>query len=290
MPAGSPIDSSRPIKEEVYDRSMHDDVMNEQLRRATTERISSYTVGIAAEKNTLMGTGTLITDGILKFILTAAHVVQGVDIDGVKFWLKPNAALIEKAASEATLKDVGSLTVGTSIPIVEALTDPVQDIAILRIANEWKVPEGAEVYHIGRSFEFASWPEQQLDGISILMFGFPVANSKPLHTVGNNTFRFLGAASMLSGYSAKTNAEKFKGLSGVSADKNFLFDYTGVGDNIEPHGFSGCGVWIPTDTQGRKVWTSDPILIGVTKSYFRKPNLVCATKLPAIVTITPPEA
>ena len=268
---------------------MHDDVMNEHLRLATVERIASYTVGIAAEKNTLMGTGTLITDGTHKFILTAAHVIQGVDMDGVKFWLRPNKGLIEKAAREATVEEVGSLTVGTSIPVVEALTDPNQDISILRIANEWKIPEGAEVYHIGRSFEFASWPEQQLDGISILMFGFPVANSKALHTVGNNTFRFLGAASMRSGYSAKTNIDGFKGLSGVTSEKDFLFEYTGVGDNIEPHGFSGCGVWIPTDTQGRKVWTSAPILIGVTKKYFRKPNLIAATKLPAIVTITPPD-
>jgi len=268
---------------------MHNDAMNQQIRRATTERISSYTVGIAAEKNTIMGTGTLITDGLLNFILTAAHVVEGVDMGGVKFWLKPNAALIEKAASEATPKDIGILTVGTSIPIVEALTDPIQDIAILRIASGWKVPEGAEVYHIGRSFEFASWPEQQLDGISMLMFGFPVANSKPLHTVGNSTFLFLGAASMLSGYPAETNAEEFTGLSGVSAEKDFLFDYTGLDDNIEPHGFSGCGVWIPTDTHGGNIWTSDPILIGVTKSYFRKKNLIAATKLPVIVTITPPD-
>jgi hypothetical protein len=269
---------------------MHDDALNEQLRLATTERIASYSVGIVAEKNTVVGTGTLITDGTHRFILTAAHVIKDVDMAGVKFWLKPNAALIEKAAREATIKDVGRLTVGTSIPIVEALTDFTKDITILRIANEWSVPDGAQTHHIGRSFEFANWPEQQLDGISIMMFGFPVANSKPLHTIGNNTFCFLGAASMLSGYSSKTNAEKFKGLSSdVLPEKDFLFEYTGVGDNIDPHGFSGCGVWVPTDTQGRRVWASDPVLIGVTNKYFRKANLISATKLPAIVTITPLE-
>jgi hypothetical protein len=264
---------------------MQDEVMDEQLRLATVERISSYTVGIAVEKNTGMGTGTLVTDGTRKFILTAEHVVRGVDMAGVKFWLKPNAALIEKAPTEATIKDVGALTVGRKIPIVEALTDQNQDIAVLRIANEWTVPEGAEIYHIGRSFEFMKWPDAQLDGISIMMFGFPVDNSKPLHTVGNNTFRFLGAASMLSEYSSKTDSEGSKRLSGVSPEKDFLFEYTGRSLNIEPHGFSGSGVWIPSDTRGRKVWTSDPILIGVTKSYFRKPNLIAATKLPAIVTL-----
>src|SRR5580704_14338798 len=31
-------------------------------------------------------------------------------MDGVKFWLRPNKGLIEKAAMEATVEEVGSLT------------------------------------------------------------------------------------------------------------------------------------------------------------------------------------
>ncbi|QHN03086.1 S1 family peptidase [Granulicella sp. WH15] len=266
---------------------MHDDALNEQLRLATNEKVASYTVGIAVEKNTGAGTGTLITNGTHRYILTAAHVIEGVDMAGVKFWLRPNKGLIEKAAQDTTGQEVGRLTVGAAIPIVETRTDPKTDITILRIDDSYVFPEGPEIYHIARSFEFSSWPEEQLDGISTLIFGFPVENSRPLHTIGNNTFRFLGAASMLSKYSTKTNTEGFNGLSGVSPDKDFLFEYTA--DNIEPYGFSGSGVWIPTDTRGRKVWTADPVLIGVTNSYFRKANLISATKLPAIVTITPPD-
>jgi len=265
---------------------MHDDALNEQLRLATNEKVASYTVGIAVAKNTGAGTGTLITDGTHRYILSAAHNIEGVDMAGVRFWLRPNKALIEKAALDTTSKEVGKLTVGVSIPIVETRTDPKTDIVILRIDDSYVFPEGPEIYHIARSFEFSSWPEEQLDGISTLIFGFPVANSRPLHTIGNNTFCFLGAASMLSRYSKETNAEKFKGRPDVSPDKDFLLEYTG--DDMEPHGFSGCGVWIPTDTQGSRVWTSDPVLIGVTNRYFRKANLISATKLPAIVTITPP--
>ena len=53
------------------------------------------------------------------------------------------------------------------------------------------------------------------------MFGFPVANSCPFHSIGNNTFCFLGVASMRSRFSTKINAEKFSGLKGVSPDKIF---------------------------------------------------------------------
>jgi hypothetical protein len=267
---------------------MHDDALNEQLKLATIEKIASYTVGIAVEKNTGAGTGTLITDGVDRYVLTAAHNIQDVDIEGVRFWLRPNKGIIEKAAQDTTTKEVGRPTVGFSLPIVETRIDPKRDIALLRIDNSFVLPEGPEVYHLGRSFEFSHWPEEQLDGISTLMFGFPVANSRLLHTVGNNTFCFLGAANMLSRYSIRTNADKFKGLSNsVSPDTDFLLEYTG--EDIDPHGFSGCGVWIPTDTQGRKVWTSDPVLIGVSNQYFRRSNLISATKLPAIVTITPPD-
>ena len=269
---------------------MHDDALDEQLRLATIEKVASYTVGIAVASNTGVGTGILVTDGTDRYILTAAHNFKDVDMAGVRFWLRPNKAIIEKAARNTTNEEVGRLTVGTSIPIVEIRTDPRTDIAILRIDDSFVFPEGPEIYHIGRSFEFASWPDDQLDDISTLMFGFPVANSRPYHTIGNNTFCFLGVASMFSRYSTKINAEKFSGLKGVSPDKDFLIEYTGMGDDIDPHGFSGCGVWIPTDTQGQKVWRSDPVLIGVTNLYFRRANLMAATKLPAIVTITPPDA
>ncbi|CAN5554505.1 hypothetical protein BH10ACI4_BH10ACI4_33820 [soil metagenome] len=265
---------------------MHEKVMNEQLRLATVERIASYSVGIMVEKNTGVGTGTLITDGIDIYILTAAHNVQDVDVQGLRFWLRPNKAIIEKAAQDTTIKEVGRLTVGVPLPIVETRIDPERDIALLRIDQSFCLPEGPEVYPLGRSFEFADWPEGHLDGISTLMFGFPVANSRPLHTVGNNTFCFLGSANMLSRYSAKINAENFRGLSNsISSHTDFLLEYTGEG--LDPHGFSGCGVWIPTDTEGQKVWAADPALIGVSNQYFRRSNLISATKLPAIVTIAP---
>ena len=144
---------------------MHDDALNEQLRLATIERIASYTVGIAVEKTTGAGSGTLITDGTHRYILTAAHVIEGVDIDGARFWLRPNKAIIEKAARDTTSKEVGRLTVGVSIPIGETRIDPKTDIAILRIDDSFVLSEGPEIYHIARSFEFSSWPEEQLDGI-----------------------------------------------------------------------------------------------------------------------------
>jgi hypothetical protein len=222
---------------------MDEATINEQRRLATFERIAGYAVGVAVEKNAGIGTGTLITDGTNRYVLTAAHVIGGADIGGARFWLRPNSALIEKAAMDTTDEEVGRMTMGMSIPIVGTNVDPSTDIALLTIDDAFVSPGGAEFYDLRKSHLIANWPGDALEGVSIAMFGFPTANSRPVKTIGNNTFCFLGLASMLSRYSIALNSNGFKNLSAdFSPEKDFLFAYTGAGDNIHPRGFSGCGV------------------------------------------------
>jgi hypothetical protein len=85
------------------------------------------------------------------------------------------------------------MTTGATIPIVDTRVDREADIALLRIDGAFMLPEGGEFYPLAKSFEFASWPSEALDGISMLIFGFPSGNSRPLRTIGNNTICFLGA-------------------------------------------------------------------------------------------------
>jgi hypothetical protein len=75
------------------------------LRLATFERIARYTVWIAVEKNTGVGTGTLIAVG------KDRHVVAGVNVRMINFWMRPPAALIEKHALDTTSSEVGRLSV-----------------------------------------------------------------------------------------------------------------------------------------------------------------------------------
>jgi hypothetical protein len=56
---------------------MNELAVNQQELLALVERIAGYTVGIAVAGNTGIGTGTLITDGATRGILTAEHVVGG---------------------------------------------------------------------------------------------------------------------------------------------------------------------------------------------------------------------
>jgi hypothetical protein len=263
---------------------MHDFAINEHSRLATLERIAKYTVGIAVHENRGIGTGTFVTDGKGHYILTAAHVIDGADVTAAHFFIRPDKALIEKPAIETTSDEVGSTTVGINIPIIGVARDPDLDVAILTIDPSFVLPEPAEFYQLAKSHDFATWPEEKLDDVSLHIFGFPTANARPIEATEHGTLYFLGAASMLVRYSASLNETGFKTLNHtVSKEKDFLFEYTGMREGIHPRGFSGCGAWVVTQTQGSRVWSIEPLLVGVVHSYFSRSKVLAATKLPQII-------
>src|SRR5271168_4434015 len=110
---------------------MPDRNLDENFRIAMNERIARHTVGIAALRNQAIGTGILISDGPDRYILTAAHVIEGAEPKGVNFWFRPPAPIIEKPAMEATSREVGALTAGIAAPIPNVAIDRQADLALL---------------------------------------------------------------------------------------------------------------------------------------------------------------
>jgi hypothetical protein len=45
---------------------------------------------------------SLVTNGTDRYILTAAHVVERIDIANMRFWFRPPAAMVEMPAKETT--------------------------------------------------------------------------------------------------------------------------------------------------------------------------------------------
>src|SRR5271154_5860074 len=76
--------------------------INRFLAQATIETVASFTVGVAANDNTEIGTGTLVSFDGQKFILTAKHVIQNAKDEELRFWLRPPAPIIEKAVKDTT--------------------------------------------------------------------------------------------------------------------------------------------------------------------------------------------
>lgn len=88
----------------------------------------------------------------------------------------------------------GRYTSGSTFPITTIIEDAAADLALLKIDPAFELPGAAEYYDLRKSNDFKNWPVEQLDGLSLFMFGFPIDNSRPLLTVGNRTFYFIGCA------------------------------------------------------------------------------------------------
>jgi len=261
------------------------DPLNQQHRKANTERIASYTVGIASERNTGIGTGTLVLLDGQKFVLTAKHVLGSSKPDELRFWLRPPAAMRDKAAKDTTNEEVGGFTAGEKLPIVDVqLKDDVRDVAALRLDPNYTLPAGPEFYDMRRSVPLMKWDEKELDELTLLMVGFPTDNSREVTTEGNRKFMFMGIAEHMSNYSAVLNTEIWSRIaSKFSRDKDFAFTYNGDAEEYRPNGFSGCGVWVLGETPNAAVWTPDPIMVGIAHHWVRKLGILLALKLPAFI-------
>jgi len=243
-------------------------------------------VGIAANDNTCVGTGTLVAIDEHHLVITAEHVVRDADVQSIRFWCRPPAPIIERAAKNLSASEVGRLTAGEKFPIETVITDPSADLAAIKIPSDFQLPEPNEFYLLNKSWQLAKWPEEDLDGLSLIYFGFPVANSLPLGTVGERAFHFLGCAHGACHYDTKLNAEEWKKLSSsLSPDKDFLLKYSLSSENIAPFGFSGCGVWAGSEDPRSLVWGTEPLLVGTIHRYLERRSLLVATKIGRILGI-----
>jgi hypothetical protein len=266
---------------------MLDSVINDQQRMAIIERIACHTVGIAVENNTAVGTGTLVTTNGEHFVITAEHVIKGADARNIRFWCRPPAPIIEKAARDLTRTEIGRLTPGEIFPIETVTTDSDADLAAIKIAPDFTLAKPNEFYRLSESTAFAAWPEDQLDDLSLIYFGFPTANSLPLGQVGDKDFRFIGCAHGISNYDKALNEEGWKSLPlSFSSEKDFLLKYNLSQENITPQGFSGCGVWVGSLDPNSLIWSSEPLLVGMIYHHFPRKSILAATKISRILQAT----
>lgn len=77
--------------------------LNKSEYLAFTEGISRYTVGVRTDGGRGIGTGTVLLRDRKKVLLTADHVLGGVDTAQVRFYLRPEGTMIEVSVRD----DVG---------------------------------------------------------------------------------------------------------------------------------------------------------------------------------------
>src|SRR5277367_4598761 len=110
---------------------MRERPIDEHYQTAIVERIASSTIGIAVRDNKSVGTGTLIAHRSRRYVLTARHVVTGVDPTSIRFWCRPATPIREKSAKDVADAEIGKATVGELFPIQSAEENATLDIALL---------------------------------------------------------------------------------------------------------------------------------------------------------------
>jgi hypothetical protein len=243
--------------------------LNKSEYLAFTEGISRYTVGVRTDGGRGIGTGTVLLRDRKKVLLTADHVLDGVDMAQVRFYLRPEGTMIEVSVRDDVVPRPRTFTFGDTLNLTgPPARDKKNDLRTLRIADTQELSGAAKFYDASKLTEY-----EIRDGASVVILGFPVSNSAPLAP----GLIALGATSDHSKYDSKLNS-----LSGLPSAfdplEQFLINYTRIEDNLDPEGFSGAGVWVNGDTAGG-VWRPNPVLAGVVTGYFAKKRLLLAARI-----------
>ena len=257
-------------------------VGREQVERETymacNEAIVRSLVGIAINQNQNIGTGTFVSFAGKQFVLTANHVIDNIDLSECRFFVPPPTPLIEHSMRSGLPKEFGLPSPGEFLSIGSAiLRDVPNDIAALPLLSTTLIPDYIRFFPI----ESAIDPK---DGLSVMVVGFPVANSAELGRSPGHEFRALGLTSEHGLYSASAQATRTL-HSSFDPDRHFVLEYTRDSDGIAPSGFSGAAGWL-ISTSNSVFWNPEPILVGIFTRWHKKttghPDLLQPTRASVI--------
>jgi hypothetical protein len=233
---------------------------------AFNEAILRSTVGIATNNNTGVGTGTLVSFGARNFVSTAAHVIKGASLPEIRYFLPPSTPLKEHSMRNG-LPPIEMAYAGDCLKTDgEPIVDDANDLAAIPLAFSPLMPSYMRFVPIEGCLESIR------DRASVLIVGFPVANSAPLDSV-NRSSKLGRAVGLTSEHAVFSEAIQTQFVLPSSYDPNthFLVEYSRMDDGILPFGFSGAAAWCSITSRG-SIWAATPVFTGVVTRWVPKTN------------------
>jgi hypothetical protein len=229
---------------------------------AFNEAILRSTVGIATNNNTGVGTGTLVSFGARNFVLTAAHVVEGASMSEIRYFISPSTPLKEHSMRKG-LPIVEMAYAGDCFNTDgEPIIDDVNDLAAIPLASSPLMPNYMQFIPIEHCMDTIR------EGSSVLIIGFPVANSALFD--GEKQYRAVGLTSEHALFSEALQTQ-FVLPSSYDPNIHYLIDYSRMDDGILPFGFSGAAAWCSATSHG-SIWAAKPVFAGVVTRWVRETN------------------
>jgi hypothetical protein len=214
-----------------------------------------YTFGIIGDEPTNgseaggIGTGVGIYWRGVYLIVTAAHVMKDTDRKRLYFLL-PDESLELKDSSIRSEATPPKLHKRYQLVDHQTIYAGNLDLAVFRLPEQQIEQGQLHFYHLDESHRTPS------DAEIVGMLGYP-AEAKL--QVGLN---YMATPSYSVG--------KIVGLPpGCDVNSQFAISYP-TSENLNPPGFSGCGLWVPTKTPDDKVWVPQISLIGIVTKWYRQ--------------------
>jgi hypothetical protein len=238
---------------------------------AFNEATLRSTVGLAVNNNRGIGTGTLVSYKERTFAFTAEHVIRGADLQETRYFVPPSTPLIEHSMRDGFPQKFELAYAGDCFKVDgNAVIDRGNDLAAIPLVPSPLMPSYMQFFPIENRLEAIN------DGASVLLVGFPVANS----TLVSGVNKALGLTSEHALFS-RTLQTQFTLHSSYDPSRHFLIDYSRIDDGITPYGFSGAAAWC-SGPSGGPIWAAKPIFAGIITGWFEKtarnPDLLKGTR------------
>jgi hypothetical protein len=246
--------------------------MNKAEFVAFQECIANCTVGILTDDGRGVGTGTLVSSGPKRFILTADHVLNGSDPSKLRFILRPEGSLQEAPLGRIAAPHPGYVLSGGPIKPGNIVRDTANDIAALSLDFEQRL-QGAAAFH---EVPLVTDPRIE-EGTSIILHGFAVGTAVQV----GPTSQAVSAVAGHVRYDSTLNNLRFL-PSCYDPEQQFLMKYELGKDGILPHGLSGAGT-LCSQARPSGIWRANPVLVGVITGYVKKYQVLMVANLQSVL-------
>jgi len=244
--------------------------LQKHAAEAVVENIYAHTVGLAGYPPVFLGSAVAIRWKGHALVVTADHVIKGVDDSQLLFAPRPPVPL--KLNDEPQEAMGGRMHRLEKLPVIRRYRHEEKDIAALEVPLE--LEEQRPLFRFYDLSESSKLPPKMPENAT--MIGFPGdALEQPAPGVWTFSAHLL---------IAQPQRRRRQILNKFLPRSNFLLTFPPASNARAPYGFSGTGIWYQPNTPKTDLWVPKLALLGICTNYYEHSQLLCGLRIERVLT------